>query len=151
MIKIIQGTYGHREGAKIVAKTSADGPFDVTPEQEERLVGLGVAVHVEVQQAAAPEDPKDPPATPPATGSGSDDVDELPGYNSEMKLDELKEIAKAYGVDASSARKKIDVIEMIEAAKSAASDQGDEDPDDEAPEGDDGETPPAIGAADPVV
>jgi len=164
MIKIIQGTYGHREGAKIVAKTPADDPFGTTPEQEERLVKLGVAVYVETKQSTpeppkAPEPPKtpEPPKDPgvpadPGTGSGSENVDKLPEYNAEMKLDELKEIAKAYGVDASSAYKKVDVIAKIEAAKKAAEDQDDEDPDDETPEGDDdGEAPPTIGAADPVI
>ncbi|WP_339060084.1 hypothetical protein [Tepidibacillus marianensis] len=136
MIKIIQGTYGHREGATIVPKTEADGPFEATPEQEERLVRLGVAVYVETPAAA-------PNKVPDDKGAGSKDVDELPEYNIDMKLDELKEIAKAYGVDASDARKKADVIAMIEAAKA-------EDPDGETPEGDDGEAPPSLDAADPV-
>ena len=57
----------------------------------------------------------------------------------DMKLDELKEVAARYGVDASAMRKKADVIAAIEAAKA-------EQPDD----GTDDEEPPQIGAADPV-
>ena len=53
-----------------------------------------------------------------------------------MKLDELKEVATRYGVDASAMRKKADVIEATKA----------EQPDDGA----DDEEPPQIGAADPV-
>jgi len=149
MIKIVKGTYGQRIGERIIPKTEADGPFETTPEQEKRLVDLGVAVYVETQPAAV-KTPVEPPTAPTGTETGSEDVDQLPEYNADMKLDELKEIAKAYGVDASDARKKADVIAMIEAAK-ADDDQDDEDPDDETPEGDDdGEAPPSIGAADPV-
>ena len=56
-----------------------------------------------------------------------------------QKLDELKEVAARYGVDASAMRKKADVIAAIEATKA-------EQPDDGA----DDEEPPQIGAADPV-
>lgn len=156
MIKIIKGTYGYRKGKRIIPKTPADDPFTATPEQEARLVKLGVAVYVEAP-AAAPKTPAVPKA-PEGTDAGSKNVDEMPEYNIDMKLDELKEIAKAYGVDASDARKKADVIAMIEAAKAEdpegetpeGDDQDGEDPDDEAPEGDDGEAPPSLDAADPV-
>lgn len=141
MIKIIKGTYGYRKGNRIIPKTPADDPFTATPEQEARLVRLGVAVYVDAP-AKAPAAPSTPKA-PEKAETGSKDVDELPAYNIDMKLDELKEIAKAYGVDASNARKKADVIAMIEAAK--AEDQ------DETPEAyDDGEEPPSLDAADPV-
>ena len=56
-----------------------------------------------------------------------------------LTLDELKEVATRYGVDASAMRKKADVIAAIEATKA-------EQPDD----GVDDEEPPQIGAADPV-
>ena len=47
MIKIIKGVYGHMTESGIVRpKTSADEPFTLTPAQEERLVGLGVAEYV---------------------------------------------------------------------------------------------------------
>jgi hypothetical protein len=157
MIKIIKGTYWYREGNRIIPKTPADDPFTATLEQEARLVRLGVAVYVDAptKAPAAPSTPK----APEKAETGSKDVDELPAYNLDMKLDELKEIAKAYGVDASDARKKADVIAIIEAAKAEdpegetpeGDDHGDEDPDDETPEAyDDGEEPPSLDAADPV-
>ena len=151
MIKIIKGTYGYRKGNRITPKTPADDPFTATPEQEARLVRLGVAVYVDapVEVPTAPT-----PKAPEKAETGSKDVDELPAYNIDMKLDELKEIAKAYGVDASDARKKADVIAMIEAAKAETheeNDQDDEDPENEIPEAyDDGEEPPSLDAADPV-
>ena len=139
MIKIIKGTYGYRKGNRIIPKTPADDPFTATPEQEARLVRLGVAVYVDAP-VEAPTAPT--PKAPEKAETGSKDVDEL------------KEIAKAYGVDASDARKKADVIAMIEAAKAETqeeNDQDDEDPENETPEAyDDGEEPPSLDAADPV-
>lgn len=61
-----------------------------------------------------------------------------------MKLDELKEVAAAYGVDASAMRKKADVIAAIEEAKASADEAADDD------QTGDNEEPPQIGAADPV-
>ena len=81
----------------------------------------------------APGDDADEPA------STNTAADEAPEYNEDMKLDELKEVAARYGVDASAMRKKADVIAAIKAAKA-------EQPDDGA----DDEEPPQIGAADPV-
>ena len=51
-----------------------------------------------------------------------------------------KNIAAAYGVDASAMRKKSDVIAAIEAAKAGQTDD----------DGTDDEEPPQFGAADPV-
>ena len=85
------------------------------------------------QPAPAPGDDADEPAR---TNTAAD---EAPEYNEDMKLDELKEVATRYGVDASAMRKKADVIAAIEATKA-------EQPDDGA----DDEEPPQIGAADPV-
>jgi len=57
----------------------------------------------------------------PTEGSEADTqdviVDECPEYNEDMKLDELKQIAAMYGVDASSMRSKKEVIEAIDAAR----------------------------------
>ena len=85
------------------------------------------------QTAPTPGDDADEPA------STNTAADEAPEYNEDMKLDELKEVAARYGVDASAMRKKADVIAAIEAAKAEQSDDGTDD-----------EEPPQIGAADPV-
>ena len=116
MIQIIKGTFGYYNGRKVIPITEADGPqkFDERP-------------------APAPGDDADEPA------STNTAADEAPEYNEDMKLDELKEVATRYGVDASAMRKKADVIAAIEATKA-------EQPDDGA----DDEEPPQIGAADPV-
>ena len=126
MIEIIAGTFGYYNGRKVIPITKEDGPQQFDPELEARLVKQGVAMYVGEQPEAAPE-------------TGDAPVD--PEYDEGMKLDELKEVAAAYGVDASAMRKKADVIAAIEEAKAAAADDG---------QSDDGEEPPQIGAADPV-
>lgn len=127
MIQIIKGTFGYYNGRKIVSITEADGPQTFDPELEARLVKEGIARYVTNTEGAAL-------AAAPSSVDDADDV--LPEYSEEMKLDELKEIAAAYGVDASGMRKKADVIAAIEAAQ-----QEDDS---------DGEEPPQPGAADPV-
>ena len=131
MIQIIAGTFGYYNGRKVIPITEADGPQQFDPELEERLVKQGVAKYIGAAPAASQDlEPTDTGAEDP-----EDEGDELPEYSAEMKLDELKEIAAAYGVDASAMRKKSDIIEAIEAAKQ---------------EIDDGEEPPLPGVADPV-
>ena len=44
-------------------------------------------------------------------------VEEFPEYSEDMKLAELKAVAEAYGIDASSMRSKKEVIEAIDAAR----------------------------------
>lgn len=135
MIKIIAGTFGYFDGRKVVPKTSADGPLELDKALEKRLVDKGVAVYV-TQKAEQPSE-----------GDG------LPVYNKDMKLTELQEIAKAYGVDASKMKAKAEVISAIDAAKEAKDEDpegGDGETNYTDPEGGNGELPPALGASDPV-
>ena len=110
--------------------TEADGPQKFDDELEARLVKEGVAKYIgelgetAEQPAPAPGDDADEPA------STNTAADEAPEYNEDMKLDELKEVAARYGVDASAMRKKADVIAAIKAAKAEQPDDG---ADDEAP------------------
>ena len=117
MIQIIKGTFGYYNGRKVIPITEADGPQKFDDELEARLVKEGVAKYIGEQ---------DEPAEQPAPDHGDDAdepastntaADEAPEYNEDMKLDELKEVAARYGVDASAMRKKADVIAAIEAAK----------------------------------
>lgn len=142
MIEIIAGTFGYYNGRKVIPITKEDGPQQLDPELEARLVKQGVAKYVG-EQAAAPtpaEKPEQEPEAAPETGDAPAD----PEYDEDMKLDELKKVAAAYGVDASAMRKKADVIAAIEEAKAAADEAADDG------QSDDGEEPPQIGAADPV-
>lgn len=142
MIQIIAGTFGYYNGRKVVPITNADGPQKFDPELEARLVKQGVAKYVD-EQPVAPAPAAKPEQEPEAAPETDDAPTAPPEYDEDMKLDELKEVAAAYGVDASAMRKKADVIAAIEKAKAAANEVDDD-------QTGDNEEPPQIGAADPV-
>ena len=146
MIQIIAGTFGYYNGRKVVPITNADGPQKFDPELEARLVKKGVAKYVD-EKPVAPAPAAEPEREPGAT-SEPDGTPAAPEYDEDMKLDELKEVATAYGVDASAMRKKADVIAAIEKAKAGGKADDETGDNEEAPEDD--EAPPQIGAADPV-
>ena len=113
MIKIIKGSYGLRRGM-VVEAIHAGTTIEIGKDKEERLVRLGVAVYVGDNVTDAPDE-----AITEAPAETQDDeiVDEFPEYNETMKLSDLKKVAEAYGIDASSMRSKKEVIEAIEDAK----------------------------------
>lgn len=131
MIKIIQGTYGHCVGARIIPKTPGDDPFEATPEREQRLVKIGVAAYVEAEQIV-------PEAKKTTSSEKGENDGSLPDYSADMKMDELKGVAQAYGVDASKARSKAEIIAMVDAVS-----------EDETV--DDGEDPPVLDVTPPVI
>lgn len=51
MIKIIKGVYGFRKGSLVIPKTKNDEPFPLKPEDEQRLVDIGVAEYVKEEKA----------------------------------------------------------------------------------------------------
>ena len=112
MIKIIKGSYGMRVKKSIVAVPAGSDPIELSKEKEERLVRLGVAVYVTEQDDEVEQPGEDSDET-----QDDEIVDEFPEYNEEMKLSELKDIAKVYGIDASSMRSQKEVIEAIDAAR----------------------------------
>lgn len=146
MIKIIKGTYGHREGSRIIPKTPDDEPFKLAPEKEARLVKEGVAAYFQPSGA-----------TPAAQTTPAKSDDGQAEYNANMKLDELKQIAINLGADEAAVKKatsKAKVIELIEAAKAAAGqsvDDSQEDDDDGEDEDEAGTAPPNLTPADPEV
>ncbi len=120
-VRITKGSYGHKNDRGVIVRIDAGQTVGVTPEKADRLVRIGVAEYVD-EKAEAPA--ATPEAAPEATNNDgetdeSENVDELPEYSEDMKLDELKKIAEAYGVDASGLRSKKDVIAAIEEAKDA--------------------------------
>ena len=129
MIKIIRGVYGFVDKHGIVRpKTEADAPFELTPQQEERLVRLGVAEYV--GNIPAQEEPLD---------IGEISVDEV--SLSERSVKELRELGKEYGLTFKVGASKADMVKAIEAAEEAlAADDEDED----------GEPAPAFDAAEAV-
>lgn len=108
MVKMIKGSYGHKQG-KAIVPVYAGETVELTEEQEARLVNLGVAEYVEASA-------KQQNVNNEGAAEG-DNLGELPAYNESMKLAELKAIAAKYGVDASEAKSKKEVIALIEAAQ----------------------------------
>ena len=81
MIKIIKGVYGHMVNGTVKPKTTEDEPFELTPEQETRLVSRGVAVYVG-------ESEKD--------GTAEDiSQAEVDSYLEDMSANELRELGRA--------------------------------------------------------
>lgn len=138
MVQIIKGTFGYFNGRKVVPITEADGPKTFDPELEARLVKKGVAKYISENEHAQNETMKTLEYIERAQTENTEAevLTEMPEYNENMKLAELKEIAAAYGVDASAIRSKTAVIEAIETSKQ---------------ENDvDGEEPPCLDVEDPV-
>lgn len=108
MIKIIKGSYGMKRGAHVEPIHAGSDPIELSKEKEDRLVRLGVAVYVNKQVDVVECDDET---------QDDANADELPKYSEDMKLTDLKEIAKVYGVDASPMRTKKDVIAAIDAAR----------------------------------
>jgi predicted xylose isomerase-like sugar epimerase len=114
MIKIIKGSYGLRRGVSVEA-IHAGTTIEIDKDKEARLVRLGVAVYV---GNTGDENPEQQNTAETETTQDKDEVvDTFPEYNESMKLSDLKKVAEAYGIDASSMRTKKDVIEAIEAAQ----------------------------------
>ena len=114
MIKIIKGSYGLRRGVSVEA-IHAGTTIEIDKDKEARLVRLGVAVYVGNTGDKNPE--QQTTAETETTQDENEVVDALPEYDESMKLPDLKKVAEAYGIDASSMRSKKEVIEAIEAAK----------------------------------
>lgn len=108
MVQIIKGTFGFWNGRSVEPKTEKDGPISLDEELERRLVAQGVAEYVNT--------PPDKDAANTADNDNKSETESLPDYHADMKLIELKEIAAAYGVNASKMRSKAEVIAAIDAA-----------------------------------
>lgn len=132
VIKIIAGTYGHKEGGNVIGKTEKDAPFSVPNETAARLVRLEVAEYAELD-----------PSDETMENSG------LPEYNEGMKLALLKIIAQQYGADASAAKSKKEAVAIIDAAKAAREAKGSDENNENDGAGEN-EQPPTVQPAAPV-
>lgn len=101
MIKIIKGVYGHMVNGTVKPKTTEDEPFELTPEQETRLVSRGVAVYVG-------ESEKD--------GTAEDiSQAEVDSYLEDMSANELRELGKEYDLTFKVGTKKAEMLKAIKA------------------------------------
>ena len=109
MIRIIKGVYGYMtEIGSVKPKTADDEPFELTAEQEARLVGLGVAEYVTPGPIGFDEQPPDLPDLP-------EGVEGIPEYSVDMKADELREIAKLMGLTFKVGTTKAEMVEAMDA------------------------------------
>lgn len=92
-----------REEERVIPITRESGPVQLDPETERRLVEEGIAEFV-----------RDSPRMEEIVHETEPD---LPEYSSSMRLADLKNIAKAYGIDVSGMTKKAEIFEAIEEAK----------------------------------
>ena len=107
MIKIIKGVYGYvNKNGSVKPKTPKDEPFELSKEQEERLVKLGVAEYV------GGETPAEPAEEMPELPEG---VTGIPEYSVEMKADELRAIAKEMGLTFKPGTSKAKMVEEMDA------------------------------------
>lgn len=115
MIQIIRGVYGHyvtdQEGkTRVVARDKHSDPFELTPEQEARLVRVGVAEYVADKTVEAkPVDTADDLPNLP------DGIEAIPEYNADMKADELRKIAKLMGLTFAVGTTKVEMVAQMDA------------------------------------
>ena len=123
MIKIVQGVYGFLDKNGIVRpKTKADEPFELSPEQEARLVRLGVAEYVgnvKDEQEPAETEPEESKDEQEPIGINDVPADERP--LSEYTVKELREIGKEYGLTFKVGTSKADMVQAIEAKEAELS------------------------------
>lgn len=127
-INIVVGTYGYRKNdtAPVDLINSASGPIEVTDEEADRLIGLGIAKGA------------DEVVEEPAEETGHLDAESLEEYD----LAELKDLAGKMGIKFKGRISKADLIKLI-------SDEEVKYPVEDDMEDADNEEPPVLDAADP--
>ena len=119
MIQIIRGMYGHyvtdKKSGKIrvVARDSRSAPFELTAEQEARLVSQGVARHVDNDETGAAPIGFD--EQPPALPELPDGVTAIPEYSEDMTAKELRDIGKLCGLTFKAGITKKEMVDALDA------------------------------------
>jgi hypothetical protein len=88
MIKMIKGTYGLEKDGDVIAMNKDSKPFSINAEREQELIDLGVAVKVEIQ-------------------------DEF----TNMKMQELRDVAKKQGINVKGIKSREEIVEKIREEK----------------------------------
>ncbi|SCJ81334.1 Uncharacterised protein [uncultured Flavonifractor sp.] len=145
MIKIISGVYGYLDkNGCVKPKTEKDGPFQLTEEQEARLVGLGVAEYV--------HDPIGFDEQPPEGDADIEYAHLDPEQLWEMTNAQLKELAEEMGIDTKKLTTKAKLIEAITSVDVIPSHANDETGEGTEGDGeDDGEPLPDFDPAEAVL
>lgn len=123
MIQIIRGVYGHYIDGHVVPKDKNSEPFALAPEQEKRLVRIGVAKYVD-----NPVDDAKPDITEELIDL-PDGVDAITEYNASMKADELRKIAKLMGLTFPVGTTKSEMVAQMDAFLDEHMDESEDDAD----------------------
>lgn len=105
MIQMISGACNTPSGLK----RSSDGPFELPPEQEERLVRRGVARYLVATDGEHTPEPE-PAPEPAELAAPALDRDELMA----MTRAQLEDMAKSMGIDTRKCKNKGEVADLIE-------------------------------------
>ena len=98
MIRIVSGIYGLRDGHRTRPMSFRDGAFSADPDEERRLVAMGIAEYADGAAAEPPE-------------SGEQEAAER---IDDMGINELRKLASTLGVSASG--KRAELLERVRAA-----------------------------------
>ena len=101
MIKIVTGVYGHYVNGRVIRKDETSAPFELTPEQEARLVSNGIAKYVDA----------------PVTTPEAEDEETAEKALEEMTKKELAELGAEYGLEFKGNATKADMIAAIKEAQ----------------------------------
>lgn len=136
-IKIIVGSYGHRPDGRgsVTLITKQSPPIQVSDEEAERLIELGVAAIVE----------NDLPLTALGHNPGAAE-DERPEYSMKNKADELKALMEEFELKHEEGMTKQQMVDALDAFFDEVPDDADDDKED----GQD-DTPPNLSAQNSVV
>lgn len=131
-IRIINGVYCCRISEGVTERKTPDDPaFAVADEEAERLVGLKVAEYEDqVEDLGTDTVPKSSPDKAADTNNSMRPETDS-SYDDSMKFDELKKIAREYGISKArlhKMRSKREVISAIDAAVEKASSKNEEAP-----------------------
>lgn len=149
MIQIVCGVYGHHINGRVVPKDRNAEPFELTPEQEARLVKQGIAVYVGPSIEPDVEPEQEPDGDAPELPELPDGVTGIPAYNVDMKATELREIGAMCGLTFKVGMSKVEMVAALDKhiEEHTVEDPEIEDDPEQEPDGD----APTFNAADAVV
>lgn len=138
MIHIIRGVYGYLDKDGIVrTKTEADAPFELLPDQEARLVRIGVAEYVGNVKSVPVEDAEEEESVVEQETDGEEAATDTFSL-ADLSVKELREIGKEYGISFKVGISKAEMVKAIEEAEA------------ELDVEEDGESAPVFDAAEAV-
>ena len=116
MIQIIAGVYGRKMPNGTVKAMDKDSePFNASPEQEERLIRLNLAVRVDPVDTDKPIGFDETPPDDDGDLDLPDGVVGIPEYSIESSAKELLEIAKLCGLTFKVGMSKTDMVAALDA------------------------------------